>query len=173
MSLIDKLKAGTNNIKVTTWPGTKEPIGIRVLTEAEMQSAEFETELLFKSRGIEFSSATVDTYQCERNTQTLARAIMDPDTKSPMFKNADELRALISHPDVKAVLANEYNAWQNDCSPAVEETTEEQYNALFEAVKKNGSSSLKNSSSTTLRGLITYLAERQMKLRPVSGSISE
>jgi hypothetical protein len=171
MSLIDKLKAGKNNIKQTVWPGTTEPVGIVVLTDAESQEAQFATELLFKQRGLDFNVATADTYQAEQNTQVLARAIFDLETKKPLFKNADELRGLITHPDVKAALITEYLDWQRDCSPAMETMTEEQYDALFAEVKKNPSI-LTSSNSRTLRGLIIYLAERQQKLAKASGSTS-
>lgn len=172
MSLIAKLKAGIDNIKITTWPGTDNAIGIRVLTQAENQAAEFATELLFKAKGIDFTAATVDAYQSEQNTQILARAIVDPETKKPMFKSADELRGLIGHPDVKADLIEKYNAWQAECSPSIAEMTEEQYEHLFGEVKKNGPSCLNGLSSRTLSGLITYLAERQTKLQKVSGRTS-
>ena len=177
MNLIEKLKAGTRNVKLTTWPGTENRIGIRVLTEAEVQAAHFDTELLFKQRGIEFTAATVDAYQSEQNTQVLSRAIVDPELKdkagdpAKIFKNADELRGLLSHPDVKAVLTREYNDWQTECSPDLETMTEERYEELFAEVKKNPSI-LSSSSSATLRGLIIYLAARQAKLRKVSGSTS-
>jgi hypothetical protein len=171
MSLIEKLKAGKNNIKATAWPGTDERIGIVILTEAEIQAAHFETELLFKQRGIEFTAATVDTYQSEQNTQALARAIVDVTTKKPIFKNADELRGLLNHPDIKAALTSEYNEWQADCSPAIETMSEEKYDALFADVKKNPSI-LSDLNSKTLKGLIIYLADRQTKLQMVSGSTS-
>lgn len=172
MSLIDKLKAGVKNIKATVWPGTDYKIGIRILTEAEVQAAHFAVEQLFKKQGIDFTAATVDAYQSEQNTQVLARAIVDPDTRSPLFKNADELREQIAHPEIKAALTTEYNDWQAECSPALSEMTEERYAELFEDVKKNGPSTLSGSNLRTLKGLITYLADRQLKLRKVSGYTS-
>ncbi len=177
MSLIEKLKAGKHAVKIVTWPGSNNAIGITVLTEAEIQAAYFETELMFKSKGIEFSAANVDAYQSEESTQVLARALVDPEAKDKngdpvrIFKSADELRGLIAHPDVKAALIQEYNDWQAECSPKIETMTEEKYDALFAEVKKNPSC-LNSSSSRTLRGLITYLADRQTKLRKVSGSTS-
>ncbi len=177
MSLIEKLKAGKHAVKIITWPGTNNAIGITVLTEAESQSAHFETELMFKQKGIEFSAANVDEYQSEESTQILARALVDPEAKDKngdpvrIFKSADELRGLIAHPDIKAALIQEYNDWQTECSPKIESMTEEQYDALFSEVKKNASC-LNSLSLRTLRGLIIYLADRQTKLRKASGSTS-
>jgi hypothetical protein len=178
MNILDKLKAGTHNVKTTNWPGAKEQLGFRVLTEQEIQDAHFATEGLFKKQGIEFSASTVDAYQSEQNTQVLARAIVDvsgppsPGPRPSLFASADELRGLIGHPDIKAALIDEYNSWQTECSPLLGDMTQDKYDALFESVKKNGPSTLNGLSSKTLSGLITYLADRQTKLQQVSGSIS-
>ena len=91
------------------------------------------TEALFKKHGLEFTAANLETYQSEENTQILARALVDPEKRDKnrdperLFKSADELRAHITHPTVKAALAEAYNAWQAECSPSIAVMTEEQY----------------------------------------------
>ena len=171
MGLIEKLKAGTYNVKIISWPGTKEKIGIAILTEAEVQAAQFDTEALFKARDIAFSASTLEAYQSELNTQVLSRALVDPQTKKPLFKTAEELRGLIAHPDVKANLTQEYTDWQTECSPSPIELPDDKYADLYAEVKKNPSitSAL---NSITLRGLITYSANLPASCPPDSGSIS-
>ena len=178
MSLIEKLKAGKKNVKVISWPGTGDRIGVSILTEAETQEAVFETERLFRKHGIEYSFAVSDAYQAERNTQTLARALVDPEKRGPggdpvrLFRNADELRALPDFAPAKGELIEEYNDWDQECNPSARDLTQEQYGKLFDEVKKNPSI-LSDFNSRTLRGLITFSASRPATSPPDSGSTSE
>ncbi len=177
MSLLEKLKAGTKNVKVIDWPGTEDKVGISILTEAETQEAAFDTERLFKKHGIEYSFAVSDAYQAERNTQTLVRALVDPDKRDPkgnpvrLFKNADELRPSPGFVLAKADLIDEFNAWDEECNPSAKTLTEKEYQELFEEVKKNPSI-LSDLSLRTLRGLIIYSANRPATSPTDSGSSS-
>jgi hypothetical protein len=169
MSLIEKLKAGKKNVKPVLWPGTDETVRLAVLTEAEIQQALFETEKKFKAAGIEFSVATADAYQSEQNTQTLALALLD-ERGGRLFKTADELRPLLQ-PSVKDVLIEEFNAWQQECSPSLTRLGDEEFDKLFEDIKKNPSTS-NGLSLRTLRELIIYLASRPATSPQASGSTS-
>ncbi len=169
MSLLEKLKAGKKNVKPVPWPGTDETVGLAVLTEAEIQQALFETEKKFKAAGIEFSVATADAYQSEQNTQLLALALLY-EQGGRLFKNADELRPLLQ-PSVKDVLIDEFNAWQQECSPALARMSDAEFDKVFEEVKKNPST-LNSLSLRTLRELITYLATRPVISPKANGSTS-
>lgn len=168
MSLLEKLKAGKNNVKVITWPGTDEKVGLIVLTEAEKQRAAFETEKKFKSSGVEYNYGTAETYQSEQNTQMLVLSLVDPDKRTPLFKSADDLRPLLVT-GVKSILIEQVNDWQQECSPSIEEMTEQKYQELFETVKKNPSI-LNGTNLNTLRQLITFLASQPASSPMDSGS---
>jgi len=171
MSLIEQLKAGTRNTRTIPWPGREDSITLRILTEAEIEEAQFEVERRFKAAQIEFSAATMDAYQASQNTAILARAIVDPETGKRMFKQTDELAQLPAFASAKAILIEEWNALDNESNPALKKMTDEEYDKLFTEVKKTPSIS-NFLNSTTLRGLITYLASLPATSPAGSGSTS-
>ena len=176
MSIIDILKAGKKNVKVVKWPGTEEDVGIIVLTEAETQEAQFAAERLFKDENIEVSAVTLGAYQSEANTQILWRALVSPEKKTKdgtherYFKSVDELRGLIRR-EAKEALVEEYNAFEEECSPSPRTMSVEDLEALLEDVKKNAMNGMPSSIST-LKQLIIYSANLLSTLQKDSGSIS-
>ena len=174
--LIEKLKAGQRNVRIVTFPGTDEMVGIRVLSEGDIQEAAFWTERRFKENKIEYSAATVGVYLAENNTQVLFRALVNPARKEAdgshalMFASDDELRWHLT-PDAKAILVDEYNAHQEECSPSVAALSQEELDALVEGVKKNRTIGT-DLSSNALRQLISFMAGQLATLPKASGSTS-
>lgn len=171
MSLIEKLKAGKRNTRTITWPGRTEKIMFQILTEQEVEEAQFEVERRFKSQGIEFSASTVDAYQAAQNTAFLARAIVDPETSKRMFKSTDELAQLPGFAAAKQIFIEEFNALDKECNPSLKTISEEEYEKLFTEVKKTPST-LNSLNSTMLIGLLGYLASRPAISPADSGSTS-
>lgn len=171
MSLLQKLKAGTNNRKTIKWPGTEEDIIVRVLSEAERQSASFETERLFKQQGIEISMSTVDVYEVEKTTQLLFRALSDTENK-PVADSINEFRDNITVTE-KDILVDAYNELEAECSPDPGKMSDEAFNSLIEDLKKNPAQTISSVSSmrTAIR-LITYLANLLQSLQQDNGSTS-
>jgi hypothetical protein len=176
MGLIEKLKAGKRNIKIMPFPGTDENIGLCVLTEAETQEALFATEKYFKQNDVEVSAMLVTSYNSEANTQTLFRAIVDParqDTNGSYeryFKNIDEFRKLIGR-EAKDILIEEYNAFEEECSPSPLNLTEEELEKIIAEVKKSPTSG-NDLSFRTLKKLTMYLVDRLSSLQKDNGSTS-
>jgi hypothetical protein len=175
-SLIEKLKAGKRNIKRLEYPGTDQGIGITVLSEAETQEAVFASERLFKEHLIEVSATTADAYVSELNTQILFRALVNPAVQKKdgscerYFSDVDEFRGMLMK-DAKGILIDEYNAFQDECSPSPLKMSENEIEALVEKIKKNqmpGS----GLSFRMLRELTTYLACRHQASQKDSGSTS-
>lgn len=177
MSLIEKLKAGKRNIRQIPWPGTDTNIGLTVLTESELQEAVFETERLFKKSGIEVSATTLGAYEKELSTQTLFRAIVDPDQPRPdgtwarLFTSIVDLKALFTAPAIKDNLIAEYNALEEECNPSPSVLSETELMTLFETVKKSPDSGTSLSSSSQ-RQLIAFMASRLSNSPKDSGSTS-
>lgn len=164
VDIIAGLKAGKNRIKIIKFPGTDDDIGISVLTESEVQEAAFAADMLFKAKSIEINDATANMYNAEVSSQVLCRALVKPDVKKPdgsyerLFKNVDEWKALVSR-GVKDILTDEYNAFENEVNPSPIKLSEEEFAAIFEALKK----SPENGNALSFRmqsALITYLASR-------------
>ena len=175
MNLLEVLKAGKKNIKRLKFPGTEQEIGITVLTDGEVQEAIFSAERYFKEKGIEITATTLGTYNAEVSTQMLFRAIIDPEKKKvdgtyePAFKKSDDLHLASSAQ--KAELVEEYNAFENECSPSPDTLSKDELEKLFDDVKKNplNGNSL---NSRTAKELILYLASLAANSPKASGSIS-
>ncbi len=171
MSLLQRLKAGTENKNRIKFPGTEEDVKIGVLSDAERQSAHFETERLFKKNEIEPSMVTVEAYESEKTTQLLYRALTDTDG-NPSAKDIDEFRALITK-DEKDILVDEYESWEMECSPSPRQMTDAELDEIIEALKKRPEEILGSVLSiTTAKRLIISLANRLATLQTDSGSTS-
>jgi hypothetical protein len=172
MSLIEKLKAGTRNIKTLKFPGAEDDIVLKVLSNADIQEAVFAAERRFKDEEIIVSDSTRDAYGDERTTQILFRALRDPrDIKKPLFSSADELRKLLTKEE-KEALACEYDAFQQECAPQLDKMTDKEFDELWEALKKNPETVSSFLSSGVQKRLLLYLAARQSTLPTDSGSTS-
>lgn len=177
MDLLEKLKAGKRNIKEVPFPGQDDKVGVTVLTEAEVQDATFATERLFKANDIAVSATTVGAYNAELNTQILFRALVDPEKRKKdgsyerIFKTVDELRGLIRG-GAKDGLIEEYNSFEEECNPSPLRMTDDEFESLFESLKKSPETIGSSLNLKTLRGLIIYLANRPSTSQKGSGSTS-
>jgi hypothetical protein len=170
LSLIARLKAGADNTKAVKFPGKEDVVVLRVLTNAEVQAAEFATEHLFKEAGIKYDTQTVEAYEKEKTLQLLWRALRDPeDTAKPAARDVDELRKLLTQAE-KDALVSEYLALQEECSPNLEDMPEEKFLELVEEVKKTPMEVSSISSISLLRRLVTSLASQPVTSQTDSGS---
>ena len=53
--LLSRIKAGSDNVKLTEWPGKADKVLMRILSQQDHQDASFATERHFKSEKIEIS----------------------------------------------------------------------------------------------------------------------
>lgn len=172
MSLIEKLKAGKRNVKIIKFPGTDQNVMLQVLSNAETQEAVFASERRFKAEDIVVDKTTLDAYQDERTTQILFRALRDPqDAKKAFAASADELRASLTK-DEKDILVTELDAFQDECSPNIVKISDEEFDTLWESLKKSPETVSSFLSSAMLKRLLLYLASRPATLPTDSGSIS-
>ncbi len=169
-SVLERLKAGTNNKKTITFPGTEEPIVIHVLSEGERQDAVFSADRHFNGQKIEVSMSTVETFEAEKTLQMIYRAATDADGK-PLARTVDEFRKLITL-DEKNVLVDEYLSMEKECSPSDETMSNEELARLVDDLKKNPATPGSVSSISIARQLITYLVNLLQSLPKDNGSIS-
>jgi len=168
----EKLKLGTRNMKTIKYPGSDEDVTMRILSNAEIQEAVFATERHFLAADVVANTMTLDSYEDERTTQMLVRALRDPeDPKKPFAPSADELRRQLTR-EVKDILATEYAAFEQECSPALEKMTGDELEALWEEIKKKPQTQLNSLSFGTRTRLLLYLASLP-SISPIpSGSTS-
>jgi hypothetical protein len=168
MSLLEKLKAGTNNKKTIKFPGTEEPIVIRILSEGDRQDAWFAAERHFSLNKIEISMSTVEAHEAEKALQMIYRAITDAEG-NPLTKTADQFRKLLSM-DEKNALADEYLAFEKECSPVQNHLSEEELRGLRDDLKKNPKTLESFSDISIARQLISYLVNQPETSPKGSGS---
>lgn len=170
MSMLERLKKGTDNKKVISFPGTSEEIVVSVLSEGARQDAQFATEQYFKRKDIEISMSTVDAYEAEKTLQMLYRALSDQEGK-PLARTVDEFRGLITI-DEKDRLVEEYLSFEKECSPDPETMSEAELEELCDEIKKKPEMIGSFSNIGTARQLISYMVNRLPSSLPDSGSTS-
>jgi hypothetical protein len=173
MSLLESLKAGKDNLKIVKFPGTDHKVAIRVLSNKEIQEAEFATAQLFKKEGIEYGPAVVEVYEKEKTLRLLHSALRDPeDPSTPFAANVEELRALTTAAE-KEALVDEYMNHQEECAPDLDEMSGEEFSELLDKVKKRPEETALNISSIDLlRRLVVSMASHVSSLQKASGSTS-
>ena len=177
-SFLKTLKAGTENHKLIEWPGLSgNNVAIRVLSVNELQQAVIDTERFFQNAKITVSMhgslAMVDEFEAERITQILYRAIRDPEhLDQPIAANITEFRSNISNQERDA-LGKEYMAFEKECSPAPENSTNEELEAMYQDIKKNYQQAIGNVSSiSTAKKLMLCLVKQLESLQKDNGSTS-
>jgi len=171
-SLLAKLKGGTRNVKTVKFPGTDINVVLRILSNQEIQDAVFAAEKLFDLAKLEVKGSSLDAYEDERSTQILFRALRDPEDPTKSFSaTVAELRNLVSRAE-KDVLISLYGEFERECSPGFSGMSNEEFEEIWEAVKKNAQILSSISDLSTLKGLLLYLASLQANSRTDSGSTS-
>jgi hypothetical protein len=173
VSRLAALKAGTNNRKTVKFPGTDQDVVMRVLSNAEVQEAEFGTEKHFRQQGIQYYEATVEAYEKEKTVRMLHSALRDPEDETKTFAaSVAELRAMTTQAE-KDALVMELNDFMAECSPDMEALSEEEFGEIVEMVKKRPEETVSSlSSMSLLRRLAISLASRPASSRTGSGSTS-
>jgi len=169
-SLLSRLKAGYKNSKIICWPGTDEEIKIVLPNEQILLDASDATDRIFAGRQV--GAHNIDEYESEKLTQQLYRVIEDPETGKPVSSKITEFRWILT-PEVKVALADEFRQFADECDPDPTRLSEEDFDVLFENVKKNSKKTLGNVSSIfTARKLISVLVEELSRLQTDNGSSS-
>jgi hypothetical protein len=153
--LLDRLKAGRTAVARKRILDVE--FGLRILTEQDYLQAQIATEQAMKSAGMELSVSTAEMFESEKASQLLVRALIDPDSGKPVADSAKALREALSRED-KAALVEAYLEHEKSFSPSELTLSEEEFSSLLDEVKKNPlTKRLRDSSSETLRRLITSL----------------
>lgn len=172
MSFLEKLKAGKRNVKMIKFPGTDKQVALQVLSSQELQDSVLATEKHFKGLEVEIGSLILDSYEDERATQMIFRALRDPeDHKKPLAADVRQLRDLLTKEE-KGKLVEAYLEFERECSPDFRQMSDQEFEKLWDEVKKNPQTLSSDLPSGMLRRLLNFLASRPAMSPPANGSIS-
>lgn len=157
--LLERLKAGTSAI-TEVYIG-EDKLAVRALSEIDRESAQLAASAYFKGLDVELSATTVEAFDAEVASQVLLRAVIDPDTRKPIFASSSILKQTLTA-DTKRELLNAYVLHEQNISPRAGAMPDEEFTELIETVKKTPQTTrLLNCSGVTLRRLIVSLVSPQ------------
>ena len=151
--LLSRLKSGAAAVGTVTVEGVT--FGLRLLTEQDYLEAQIATESAMKEAEMALSVSTAESFEAEKASQLLARALVDPDTGKPVAASAKVLRQAISR-DQKMMLIDAYLDHEKAFSPSERTLSDADLAALLDTLKKTPETTVLNGlSTTTLKRLIT------------------
>lgn len=136
-SVLDKLRAGTDNRREFGWPGKPDvKVAVRLLSASESRKARIAAQKEFKDAGLEIGMHNMADFRAQEAAHGLWVSLVDPINDNPLFRSAEDLRAFCTDDELSA-LADEYNALCEECDPRVHEMSEEDAQALLGMLKKS------------------------------------
>lgn len=157
--LLARLKAGRAAIRRVKLGDVE--LGLRILTEQDYLEAGIATAAAMRQAHLEVNLGTADTWEQEKASQLLARALVDPDTGRPVAPGAKGLREAVTR-EQREFLIGEYIAHEREFSPTSGVLSDDEFGRLLEEVKKTpATTSLDDSSFATLKRLVRFLADPQ------------
>jgi hypothetical protein len=163
--LLSRLKLGSDNIKLVDFPNiNNQKIALRILSQKEIQEASFATERHFKSEKIELNMVTASDYDTEKSVQMLFRALRDPEKlQESISATITEFRSLLTRQEISA-LADEYLAFESECSPSLDTLSGDEFDKLVSDLKKKPEQTIGNITSLQmLRRLLLTMVKQPVK----------
>lgn len=156
MDILAKLKA--SNLAIRTVVLGDVSVGLRILTEADALAAQIGSYQSLAALDLKLTVETADLADTDSNSQLLVLAIVDIETRTPLFKSAEQLREVLSREQRRFLIA-EYLEHEQEYSPFPGKNMPDgEFNALLESLKKTPSiADLRGLSSATLRRLVLSL----------------
>lgn len=159
-SFFARLQKGTRNTKEIKFPGEDKLVLLQALSVEECQQAAI-SALGYLTRQGHDPNHAMDVLLNERSIQLLYRALRDPqDAKKPLTENVDGFRAVIDQSEVEALIG-EFEIFQAECVPVIENFPEEKVAELIEAIKKNPEALSSVFDSRLLKLVITTMASQR------------
>lgn len=122
MGRFKQIAKGIANVKTISLPfeGKDEAVGVRMMTGAELGDSLEGARAYATSHGLKDPKPGDELYDLGLMVHTLFIACVDPTeegpTRTPYFESVDEILAHLD-PDRIALLYEEQQAWQDECSP--------------------------------------------------------
>lgn len=138
-SLLERVRAGTKNHQVISWPGSKVRVRLRILSRGELQEAIFAAQAHFKSNDVAVDLTMVEAFEDEKTVQVLFRAlegVEDEEQGKAICSDIDVFRNLVTR-DELSELAQAYELFEQECSPNLETMPADQFKTFLDALKKS------------------------------------
>lgn len=168
-----RLRAARQLVTRIVFPGTDLQIGLRLLSQRELEQAQGAAHVALKARGIDSGSPEkghLDQLGAEVWAQLLCRALFESDEPGAalLFRTVDELKAEILPVELER-LTDEYTALEDARRDRIDDYTGEEITRIVEAVKKKGETLLRDIVSNLPRSYRRSLAGQLASL-PTSSS---
>lgn len=158
MDILAKLKASRTTVKPVKLGDIA--LGLRILTERDYQEAGWAANELLAAHEAELSAANADLFESQKATHLIARFVVDPVTRAPVFASADMVLDLLSRAE-RNLLGDAYYDFEKEFSPSERTMSDADLTALLEDVKKKPDPTVLNDlSGALLKKLIISLAAR-------------
>lgn len=167
---------GDRQVDIINYPGTEKKIGIRVLTQHEIDRCWYDAELKFSKdsnyHGKNFRDTITFAKELERQQlyRAIVRAPESSETPISRFFPDPESVGLVSQ-DIIALLLSKYNETQDRYNPVAGIKEEADLERLYEEVKKNSAIGL-YLSTLDLVTLVDFMVRKLDKLQKDNGSSS-
>ena len=134
--LIKAIKADGPVKKTISWPNREDiQVVLKLLNASESRLSKIENQQELKAVGIEVAMHNLGDYRASEAAHGMWRAILDPTTLEPVFKNVDSLRAHLTDDEI-AYFVTQYNAISVENDPNGDTLTDEQMEDVIELLKK-------------------------------------
>lgn len=137
-TLLERVRAGTKNNQVITWPGSKVRVRLRILSRGELQEAVFAAQSHFKASDVVVDLTMVEAFEDEKTVQVLFRALegVEGDEQGKAIcSDIDVFRNTVTR-DELSELAQAYEILEQECSPNPETMPAEQFETFLDTLKK-------------------------------------
>ena len=163
MALLEKLKAGVNNIRIIPFMGAK--LRVRVLSEAEIQQC--------RADALEFAN-TAGLDEEGLYTEIALRQLyvsLSDEAGKPVADTIESFRKSLNRSE-REHFTDKYLELEKEGSPGLEDMEQEEFDRILEAEKKSPGSLLSSSNTGLLRRVLRYLESLPASSPAASGSTS-
>jgi hypothetical protein len=157
------------DIAIVQWPGREDvKVGLRLLSDYDVAAADNAARAWAREHEIEHGRERMDEreFVAVFTAETLARVLVDPDTKQALVRSADELRKLATREELTK-LGEALSDHQEASAPSPYSLTDDEIDKLVSALKKAPAAAsatlLQRCAPSTLRRCITSLADQLRK----------
>ncbi len=172
MDLLTKLSGGTKNFKTIPWPTDKDyNIRIRVASDKDYSEATREADKFFENRQGPAWAYNANAYDNYKITQILYRVVTTDEEEPKQLGSFPQFESFLT-PEIKDVIEEKWNDLQDECSPDIEDMSEQRMTNIINEVKKNPKILLQLMRSGYAKNQLILFLVSQLSNSPADKSLS-
>jgi len=166
----EALRAGISFKKLIKWPIQESSafVNMRVPNDQDRMQARFEAKKLFDVAKIPIDIGTGEEFETEVQRQMLYRILSCQDEDKPIAPTITAFREIITT-EIFNFLDGELSKLQEKLSPVEDELTDEEFDRIYEMVKKNKASISSITNTRILQRLLTFTVGQESNSQLDSG----